>query len=121
MNECGIWGTNFNQANLIHADFRKSEIVSSYFIKAMAYKADFSGAKITASPNVESPSNFTKSILNQAKFIKTQILDAKFREADLKVADFSLATVINCDFSKSNLTILNGKKLNESRVIFGRM
>lgn len=106
----GLWATNFSEANLRRADFRKSELVGARFEKANAYHADFSWATITTR-NDNYLADFTNAKLEGAKFIGTRLNRVTIIETDLRGADFSKAVVVGCDFTGTDLTDSNWKKV----------
>jgi uncharacterized protein YjbI with pentapeptide repeats len=100
-----MWATNFSQANLRRADFRNSTIVGAKYVKSVALLADFSKAVIKSRKDLdyEYLPDFSEATLVYSKFRNTRLEGVSVVNADLKGADFTGATVLNCDFSGSNL------------------
>lgn len=80
---------NFTSANLKKASFKNSKCQGAYFIKAVAYKTDFTGADLSdvlMDRAVLNEANLTDAILERAIFTRSDLSDAKIQGADFSGA-----------------------------------
>ncbi len=110
-----LWATILNEANLRRANFRKARLTGTKLVKAIARGADFSGAKIykRSYPDFIHLPDFSKAELQRCKFVGAHLDGVLMADANLSRSDFSKAIIVNCDFSGSDLTSSNWKKVKK--------
>jgi len=113
--ETALWATNLSDANLRKADFRKARLVGAKLIRAIARKADFSRAVIRNGSDRDygDTADFSNADLQGCKFVGARLDGVTIIKANLQRADFSKALVLNCNFTGSDLTGSNWKKVKQ--------
>ena len=108
-----LWGTKFSKANLRKASFRRARLLGTQFRNAIGYLADFSNSKIEKRkyPDRHVFVDFTEAELHRASFRGAHISGAVFASSKLVRVDFTNAVLLDCDFTCSDLTDSNWKKV----------